>query len=226
VENGSSAKPVVVSWSGGKDSCLALYSIKKLASFEIKALLTTITGDFDRISMHGVRRSLLVRQAAALEIPLRTIVIPKDATNQQYETKMADGLAEFKAQGIDSIVFGDLFLQDVRSYREQFLSDFQMKGIFPVWGLDTSDFVREFIRLGFKAVITCVNTESLDELFAGKLIDEEFLEQLPPSVDPCGENGEFHSFVFDGPLFTEPVRFMLGETVRRGAFCFRDLVPS
>ena len=176
--------------------------------------------------MHGVRRILLERQAAALEIPLRTIVIPKDATNDQYEAKMAEELVEFKTQGIDSIVFGDLFLQDVRSYREQFLSRFQMKGIFPVWGRNTNDFVREFIRLGFKAVITCVNTEALDECFAGKLIDEEFLEQLPPSVDPCGENGEFHSFVVDGPVFREPVRCVLGKSVRRGPFCFRDLIPS
>ena len=226
MENGNSPKPVVVSWSGGKDSRLALYSIKDLTTFEIKGLLTTITGDYDRISMHGVRRVLLERQAAALEIPLRTIVIPKDATNQQYEKQMSEGLLECKSQGIDSIVFGDLFLQDVRSYREQFLSRFQMKGIFPVWGRNTNDFVREFIRLGFKAVVTCVNTEALDELFAGKLIDERFLEQLPPSVDPCGENGEFHSFVVDGPVFREPVRFVLGKSVRRGTFCYRDLVPS
>lgn len=226
MENRNSAKPVVVSWSGGKDSCFALHSIKNLGNFEIKALLTTITEDYDRISMHGVRRVLLERQAAALETPLRTIVIPKDATNQQYETKMAEALLACKSQGIDSIVFGDLFLQDVRSYREQFLSGLQMTGIFPIWGFDTSDFIHEFIRVGFKAVITSVNTDALDESFAGKIIDNELLEQLPASVDSCGENGEFHSFVFDGPGFREPVRFTLGDSVRRGIFCYRDLLPS
>jgi len=220
------AQPILISWSGGKDSCLALYSIEGLAAFEITALVTTITNDYDRVSMHGVRRVLLERQAAALQLPLDTIVISKDASNEEYEANMAKTLLRYRAQGVDSIVFGDLFLEDVRAYREQFLSGIQMKGIFPIWRRNTSDAVREFIRVGFKAVITCVNAEVLDQSFAGKLIDDEFLEELPPSVDPCGENGEFHSFVYNGPIFKEPVRFVLGESVRRGPFCFRDLVPS
>jgi uncharacterized protein (TIGR00290 family) len=223
---GNTAKPVLVSWSGGKDSCLALYLINQLGDSEVKALVTTVTGDYDRISMHGVRRVLLERQAAALGLPLQQVVISKDATNEEYESRITETLLRFKADGISSIVFGDLFLSDVRAYREQFLSKIQMTGIFPVWQTNTADFVRHLINVGFKSVITCVNGELLDESFAGRTIDEEFLQQLPPTVDPCGENGEFHSFVFDGPLFKYPIKFVLGETVRRGPFWFRDLVPT
>ena len=215
-----------MSWSGGKDSCLALYEIQKAQQYKVAALLTTVTRDYERISMHGVRRVLLERQAASLGLSLHEIFITKDATNQEYETKMAEAFAAYRQSGIDSIVFGDLFLEEIRAYRDQFLARHNMRGIYPVWLRDTTEFIREFIELGFKAIITCVDGKILDSSFAGMTIDENFLSALPPHVDPCGENGEFHTFVFDGPSFKEAVRFSIGEKVARGSFWFRDLLPE
>ena len=216
----------LMSWSGGKDSCLALYEIQRAQSHRVAALLTTVTRDYGRISMHGVRRVLLEKQATSLSLPLHQILISKDATNEEYETKMVEAFSVYREKGIDSIVFGDLFLEDIRAYREQFLARHQMRGLFPVWGRDTSIFIRQFLELGFRAVVTCVDSKVLDQSFAGRLIDESFLSSLPSHVDPCGENGEFHSFVFDGPIFTAPVEFSLGETVLRESFWFRDLLPG
>ena len=218
--------PVLVSWSGGKDSCFALYETQRAPGHRVAALLTTLTRDFDRISMHGVRRELLEEQAASLGLPLHKIFISKDASNDEYERKMAEALAEYRGQGIDSIVFGDLFLADIRAYREQFLTRHKMHGLFPVWKRETSDFIREFIELGFKTIVTCVNSKVLDGSFVGKTIDEAFLSSLPEGVDPCGENGEFHTFVFDGPIFARPVEFSIGEIVFRESFWFCDLVPQ
>jgi len=225
-ENRHTRRPVLVSWSGGKDSCLALYELKRGHAFDVAALITTVTEDYDRVSMHGVRRMLLERQAEALGLPLHQVAISKDATNAEYEERMATALTAYAAAGVDSVVFGDLFLTDVRAYREQFLRRLQMTPMFPVWHRSTTEFVRDFVRLGFKAITTCVNTERLDESFVGRMVDDSFLEALPPDVDPCGENGEFHTFVFDGPLFTEPVRFCLGAKVLRGQFWFCDLLPE
>ncbi|PYS76821.1 MAG: diphthine--ammonia ligase [Acidobacteria bacterium] len=215
-----------MSWSGGKDSCLALYEIQKAQDYRVAALLTTVTRDYDRISMHGVRRILLERQAASLGLPLHEVFITKDATNQEYETKMEEAFSMYREQGIDRIVFGDLFLEEIRAYRDQFLARHDMHGIYPVWLRDTTEFIREFIKLGFKAVITCVNGEVLDSSFAGMMIDENFLSALPPHVDPCGENGEFHTFVFDGPVFKEAVKCSVGEKVARESFWFCDLLPE
>ena len=223
---GVASNAALMSWSGGKDSCLALYEIQRARSHRVAALLTTVTRDYDRISMHGVRRVLLEKQATSLRLPLHQICISKDATNEEYETKMVEAFSIYREEGIDSIVFGDLFLEDIRSYREQFLARHQMIGIFPVWKRDTTRFIKEFIELGFKAIVTCVNSEALDQSFAGRIIDETFLASLPVNVDPCGENGEFHSFVFDGPTFADPVRFSIGETVSRNSFWFRDLLPA
>ena len=217
---------VLVSWSGGKDSCLALYELQQAGAHRAAALLTTVTKDYDRISMHGVRRVLLERQAASLGLPLRQVLISKGASNEEYEREMAGAFSEYREGGVDTVVFGDLFLEDVRAYREQFLTRHHMRGLYPVWMRDTAEFVREFIALGFKAVVTCVSSEVLDESFAGRLIDEEFLAALPPHVDPCGENGEFHSFVFAGPGFKEKVKFTVGERVLRDSFWFCDLVPE
>ena len=216
----------LMSWSGGKDSCLALYEIQRARSPRVAALLTTVTRDYDRISMHGVRRVLLENQADSLGLPLHPILISKDATNEEYEERMGEAFSAYREKGIDSVIFGDLFLEDIRNYREQFLARHHMRGHFPVWKRDTSCFIKEFIELGFKAVITCVNSAALDRSFAGRLIDDTFLSSLPAEVDPCGENGEFHSFVFDGPMFSEPVRFSMGESVLRSSFWFRDLLPS
>jgi uncharacterized protein (TIGR00290 family) len=216
----------LMSWSGGKDSCLALYEIQRTQSHRIAALLTTVTRDYDRISMHGVRRLLLERQASSLGLPLHQVLISKDATNEEYEERVAEAFSVYRGMGIDSVVFGDLFLEDIRAYREQFLARHHMRGIFPVWKRDTSRFIKEFIELGFKAVVTCVNPKALDGSFAGRMIDDAFLSSLPVDVDPCGENGEFHSFVFDGPIFREAVRFSIGETVSRNSFWFCDLLPT
>jgi uncharacterized protein (TIGR00290 family) len=215
-----------MSWSGGKDSCLALYEIQRARDYQVAALLTTVTRDYDRISMHGVRRVLLERQAASLGLPLHEVFITKDATNQEYEAKMEEAFSTYRERGIDAVVFGDLFLEEIRAYRDQFLARHNMHGLYPVWMRNTTEFIREFIGLGFKAVITCVNGSALDSSFAGMLIDENFLSALPPHVDPCGENGEFHTFVFDGPIFKEAVRFSLGEKVARDSFWFCDLLPE
>lgn len=215
-----------MSWSGGKDSCLALYELQRGQSYDVKALLTTVTQDYDRVSMHGVRRVLLEQQATSLGLPLRQILIQKGAANEEYERELAEALSEYKAAGIESVVFGDLFLEDVRAYRDQFLAGYGMRGVYPVWMRDTRAFVREFIALGFRAVITCVDSKVLDESFAGMLIDESFLSKLPAHVDPCGENGEFHTFVFDGPAFGEAVRLSVGEKVLRDGFWYCDLLPE
>lgn len=225
-DSGGGARSVLMSWSGGKDSCLALHDILRAQDYRVAALLTTITQDYDRISIHGVRSELLERQANSLGLPLHRILILKDATNEEYETRMAEALSVYHSQGINSIAFGDLFLEDIRAYREAFLARHNMKGLFPVWKRDTTCFIKEFIELGFKAVVTCIDSSVLDKSFAGRLIDEAFISSLPAGVDPCGENGEFHSFVFDGPIFGEPVRFSIGETVRRKSFWFCDLVPE
>src|SRR5215510_10273174 len=203
---------VLVYWSGGKDSCLALYEILKAGELEVAALLTTITRDYDRISMHGVRRVLLQQQAESLGIPLHEVYISKAATNEEYESRMKEALIEYREQGVRSVVFGDLFLEDIKVYRDRFLSRLEMQGLYPVWKRDTGRFVREFIDLGFKARVTCVDAKRLDSSFAGRIIDDEFLNQLPPEVDPCGENGEFHTFVFAGPCFKDEIRLVTGET--------------
>jgi len=225
-KSGKDLSPVLMSWSGGKDSCLALYEIQKSTDYRVAALLTTLTRDYDRISMHGVRRVLLERQAASLGLPLHKVLISKAATNEEYETKMAEAFREYRENGIDSVIFGDLFLEDIRVYRDQFLAKHKMQGIYPVWQRNTSDFIKEFIELGFKAVLTCVDSKALDQSFAGRIIDHDFLASLPPNVDPCGENAEFHTFVFDGPSFAQQVKFSIGETVSRDGFWFCDLVPQ
>src|SRR5215470_6977209 len=218
-------KATLVSWSGGKDSCMALHEIQQTNGYQVAALLTTITRDYDRISMHGVRRALLERQAESLGLRLHQVYISKGATNEEYESKMKEAFSLYCAEGVNTVVFGDLFLEDIKKYREQLLAPLGMKGLFPIWKQDTARMIRTFIDLGFKAVVTCVDPRVLDRSFAGMLIDADFLRQLPPGVDPCGENGEFHSFVFDGPTFREEIKFSLGEMVSRDSFCFCDLLP-
>jgi len=217
---------VLVSWSGGKDSCLALYEIQQMPDVRVEALLTTVTRDFDRISMHGVRRALLERQAAALGVPLHEIFISKGATNAEYEAQMGQAFFAYRERGIDCVVFGDLFLEEIRAYREKLLARHQMRGLYPVWKRDTARLIREFIELGFRTIVVCVDPAQLDPSFVGRVIDEEFLADLPPGVDPCGENGEFHTFVFDGPIFKNRVKFSVGEIVCRDSFWFCDLIQS
>jgi uncharacterized protein (TIGR00290 family) len=216
---------IFLSWSGGKDSSMALYEIRKANSYEVAALLTTITEDYDRISMHGVRRALLEQQADALGIPLRKIPIPKDSTNAIYESRMRALLEGGLREGVDTVAFGDIFLEDLKLYREKNLAQLGMKGLFPIWKRDTVELAQTFIKLGFKAVLTCVDTAILAPSFAGRPYDADLLRDLPANVDPCGENGEFHSFAFDGPIFKRRINHALGEVVKRDHFCFCDLVP-
>ncbi len=212
-----------MSWSGGKDSCLALYEIQKSSDYRVASLLTTITREYDRISMHGVRRALFERQAASLGLPLHPVLISKGANNEEYETAMAQAFNEYHQSGIDSVVFGDLFLEEIRAYRDKFLARHRMRGLYPIWRRNTTDLIKEFIELGFKAVLSCVDSRTLDKSFAGKTIDQNFLSSLPAKLDPCGENGEFHTFVYDGPNFAQPVEFAVGETILREGFWFCDL---
>jgi len=220
------SKDILLSWSGGKDSARALYEIQKANSRGVAALITTITEDYDRISMHGVRRALLEQQAEALGLPLKKVFIPKDSTNATYESRMRALLEEGRREGIDTVAFGDIFLEDLKLYREKNLAQIGMKAIFPIWKRDTQELAASFIQLGFKAVVVCVDTNVLDSSFAGRAIDKEFLQDLPANVDPCGENGEFHSFVYDGPNFQQKVGHALGEVVRKDRFCFCDLLPA
>ncbi|MEP6707259.1 MAG: diphthine--ammonia ligase [Pyrinomonadaceae bacterium] len=224
--SGVGGTSVLMSWSGGKDSCIALYEIQRAENYRVAALLTTLTRDYDRISIHGVRRLLLEKQASSLGLPLHKVFISKNATNDEYEMRMGEAFAMYRDLGANSIVFGDLFLEEIRAYREQFLARHGMRGVFPVWRRNTSGFIKQFVELGFKAVVTCVDSKALDQSFAGKIIDKAFLSSLPSHVDPCGENGEFHSFVFDGPIFAEAVKFSIGESVLREGFWFRDLLPE
>lgn len=217
---------VLFTWSGGKDSAIALYELKKTHSYEISALLTTVTEDYDRVSMHGVRRILLEQQAESLGLSLEKVYITKNASNDEYERKMRDRLMIYKNQGVLSVAFGDIFLEDLRRYREKNLSKIGMKAIFPIWKRDTTELANIFIDLGFKAVITCVDSNVLDKRFVGRIYDKQFLRELPSSVDPCGENGEFHSFVYDGPIFRKRIVFTIGDIVLRdNRFYFCDLIP-
>jgi uncharacterized protein (TIGR00290 family) len=213
---------VLFAWSGGKDSAMALHEIKEKGECEVVALLTTITEDYDRISMHGVRKVLLERQASSLKIPLEKVLITRDSSNEDYESKMREALGRYR--NVRAVCFGDIFLEDLRRYREDNLAKAGMKGLFPIWKKDTKSLARKFIELGFKAIITCVDTEVLGGSFAGRYYDKSLIDDLPDGVDPCGENGEFHTFVYAGPIFGKAVDFARGETVlREGRFCFCDL---
>jgi len=205
-------------WSGGKDSALALYHLLQDDAYEDVQLLTTANEVLGRVSMHGVRMELVERQARALGLPLRWLRLPEPAPMPVYERLMHQTLAAFRAAGYTQAAFGDIFLEDLKAFREKGLARVDMQGVFPLWGRDSRQLVSAFIELGFKAVVVCVNAKHLDASFAGRPLDYDFLRDLPPGVDPCGENGEYHSFVYDGPLFREPVRFATGEkTFRRYA---------
>jgi uncharacterized protein (TIGR00290 family) len=218
---------VLVGWSGGKDSAMALYEITKNENIDVAALLTTVTEGYNRISMHGVRRQLLVQQANSLGYPLREIPIPQECTNEIYESRMREALETYRKEGVSAAVFGDLFLEEIRAYREERMSRAGMRCLFPVWGRPTNLLAGEFLDLGFRAVVVCVDTNSIHADFAGREYDRDFLNDLPAGADPCGENGEFHTFVYDGPIFSRPVRACRGEKVLRNErFCYCDLTPS
>lgn len=220
------ATKVLVSWSGGKDSAMTLYEIQQSRQYFPHALLTTLTREDERLGIHFVRGELIEAQAASVGLPLHKVFINRSATNAEYEYAMARALTEFRdTEGIETIAFGDLFLEDIRGYREEFLARNCLRGIFPVWRRDTKKFVRDFIKLGFKAIVVSVNEQALDASFAGEILDEAFLDRLPSGVDPCGEGGEFHSFVFDGPNFRRAVKFERGEISLRSEHYCCDLLP-
>ena len=198
----------VIAWSGGKDSVLALHEAQK--QIQIEALITTITED-DRIAMHGINKQLILQQAHSIGYPLAEVQIPQNCSNDEYELRMTQVLQKYRESGVDSVIFGDLFLEDIRAYREDFLKRIGMKGIFPLWKKDTSLLAKQFINSGFHAIIICVDTQILSKEFAGRDFDYELLKDLPQNVDPCGENGEFHTFVYDGPIFHEPLEIEKGK---------------
>ena len=187
--------------------------------------MTTVTEEFDRISMHGVRRSLLSAQASSLGLPVEEVWIPKNSSNEIYETRMREVLTRYKDRGVERVAFGDIFLQDIRSYREERLAQIGMRGVFPLWERNTSRLAREFVDSGFRAVVCCVDPRRLPGEFCGREYDLAFLESIPASVDPCGENGEFHTFVYAGPIFSNEIPILKGEVVLRDGFYFADVVP-
>ena len=218
---------VVLAWSGGKDSAMALHALLASNRYEVVSLLTTVAKQYERISHHGVRVELLERQAAALGIRLHKLYLHQDnCSMEDYEAVMKKAMLEYKEKNVLAVAFGDIFLQDLREYRERNLAKVGMKGIFPIWRRDTTEIVQTFIALGFKAYLTCVDCEKLGEEFAGRPIDADLIRDLPDGVDPCGENGEFHSYVYDGPLFQHPVGVSVGDVVLRDVRYFADLIPS
>ncbi|HEX2249510.1 MAG TPA: hypothetical protein VHH32_04130 [Gemmatimonadales bacterium] len=208
---------VALAWSGGKDSSLALAALRADPCFNVVALLTTVTADYDRISMHGVRRSILDAQVAELELPLLEATIPAAASNQLYEQALAGVLESLREQYPDlrHLAFGDLFLADVRAYRERLLQPLGWEPVFPLWGRDTTRLAHQFVDEGYRAILTCVDTAQLDPEFAGREYDAKLLGELPDTVDPCGERGEFHTCVYGGPIFRRPLSLVRGSRVRR-----------
>jgi len=215
---------IALSWSSGKDSSLALYELRRSGAYDIRCLLTTVTEDYQRVSMHGVREDVLRGQAAAVGLPLTIIRIPRECSNETYEERLRDGLARLKDEGVTAVAFGDIFLEDVRRYREEKNALAGLESLFPLWGRSTADIVDDFLRLGFKALTTCIDGAKLAERFLGRTLDRDFFAELPPGVDPCGENGEFHTFAFGGPVFSHDLDVALGERVRRGQFAFCDVL--
>lgn len=214
-QNKSMKPKAIFNWSSGKDSALALYKTLQEEQFEVTSLLTSINKEFQRISMHGVHVSLLEKQAESLGFPLIKMEIPKEPSMEEYSEIMSKTMNDIKSQGVTHSLFGDIFLEDLRKYREDQLQSIRMKAVFPLWKQNTTDLINEFLSLGFKTIVTCVNETYLDKSFAGRIIDQDFIKDLPENVDPCGENGEFHTFTFDGPIFKNPIAFEIGETVKK-----------
>jgi len=215
-----------LSWSSGKDSAWALHELRASLDFEVSALLTTINREASRVAMHAVREELLEAQAAAVGLPLVKVPIPSPCSNAEYELAMGAAMAQARAEGIFHVAFGDLFLEDVRRYREDKLRAVGMTPIFPIWGRETHRLAREMVAGGLRAYLTCVDPRQLDRHFAGRSFDASLLDELPAAVDPCGEKGEFHSFAFAGPMFSAPLAIAPGEIVERDGFVFADLLPA
>lgn len=208
-------KKAYLNWSSGKDAMFALHKAKESGDFSVEKLVTTLNTDFDRVSMHGIQKKLLEHQAESLGIPLHLIPLQGDISMEDYNTSMRKHTSELKKEGFDTAIFGDIFLEDLMEYRKNQLQEIGLKGEFPLWKQDTNKLAHDFIALGYKAIVVCVNAKLLNASFCGRIFDKKLLDDLPENVDPCGENGEFHTFVFDGPLFRSPVNFTVGEKVLR-----------
>jgi uncharacterized protein (TIGR00290 family) len=217
------SEPMLFCWSGGKDSAMALHTLLQHPDVRIAALLTTVTETYDRISMHGVRSELLVQQAQSIGLPLHEVRIPPQCVNPIYEARMEEALRIHYAEGVRTVAFGDIFLEDLRAYREKNLARIGMTAFFPIWKRDTRELIRSFHAARFRAIAACIDPKVLERSFAGRELNESFFRDLPPHADPCGENGEFHTFVFDGPIFKSPIPVRTGEIVNRDGFIFCDL---
>jgi uncharacterized protein (TIGR00290 family) len=215
-----------LAWSSGKDSAWALHTIRQGCEFEVAALLTTINSTHQRVAMHAVRESLVEMQAAAAGLPLVKVPIPSPCTNELYEQAMSEAMGRARAEGVRHVVFGDLFLEDIRAYRDKHLAACGMTPIFPLWSRDTRRLAEEMLAGGLSAFLTCVDPRKVDRKFAGRHFDARLLRELPPDVDPCGENGEFHTFANAGPMFARDIPVSAGETVEREGFVFADLIPA
>jgi len=202
-------------WSSGKDATLALYHLQKEEKYTIDRLLTTMNRRYNRVSMHGLRRALLEQQIASLDIPITTIELPEEPTIEEYNTLMEASVQKLRSEGYMNCGFGDIFLEDLRTFREDKLKPQGVTCHFPLWKRNTKEIISEFIDLGFKAIVICINASLLDESFVGRNVDKDFIRDLPENVDPCGENGEFHTFCYDGPIFKNPIDFVIGEQVYR-----------
>ncbi len=222
----SPPRKAVVSWSSGKDSAYSLWKIRQEGLLEVVGLLTTVTKAYGRVSMHGVREELLVAQARATGLPLLRVEIPSPCPNEVYEREMATAISRLRAAGVTHMVFGDLFLEDIRAYRESRLAGTGIQPVFPLWGRPTGPLAEEMIGSGLMADLVCVDPRRLGREFAGRRFDPQLLRDLPPGVDPCGEKGEFHTFVSAGPMFDRPIPVEHGEVVERDGFVFADLKPA
>jgi uncharacterized protein (TIGR00290 family) len=205
----------IFNWSGGKDSALALHKVIVSGEYDVKYLLTTVSSGFKRIIQHGVREELLEAQAESIGIPLHKLFLPENPDMEIYNSVIRESLMKFKEENIHTGIFGDIFLEDLRKYREEKLAEVNVNAVFPLWKMNTHELIKNFVESGFKAVIVCVNENYLDKSFAGREIDKNFINDLPAGVDPCGENGEYHSFVYDGPIFRKPVKFKRGEIIKK-----------
>lgn len=230
-------KKAFFNWSSGKDSALALYTILQSNTYSISILVTTVNQKFKRISMHGVDENLLKKQAESIGLPLEIIYLPEEVSMDVYDNIMKDTLKKLVDMGNEYSVFGDIFLEDLRKYREIKLADLNLKGVFPLWKQDSKAIMEKFLSLGFKAITVSVNANLLDESFVGREVDENFIKDLPSTVDVCGENGEFHTFVYDGPIFSKPINVKIGEKVLKtypsnkndtwdNSFWYCDLLPE
>ena len=226
----------IMNWSGGKDSALALHAVLQAGNYEVVGLLTTVSEAYGRISMHGVREELLDQQAAAIGLPLHKVYIPEQVNMEVYDATMRRALQQLVAEGVTHAIFGDLFLEDLKIYREKRLAELNLTAVFPLWQQDTTKLAQQFVAQGFRAITVCVNEKQLDHSFVGREMDADFFASLPAEVDPCGENGEYHSFVYAAPIFAQPIPVQIGEIVRRTlgeendtfdtAFLYADLLPS